>query len=93
MKKVLTDGFEEFANHTCKPYSNCVEKFVRAAQADILKVDEHLQQECLDEETLYSVTRERESKHLKECFELWAAADNVQRHQASLEFERICVRD
>ena len=47
------------------------------AQADSLTLKDHLQKEPLDEEALYTLTRKHEAKHLKECFEWWAAAKST----------------
>ena len=74
VKQCLTKAFAQFANHTHSLYAFHAERFLLAAQADSLKLDEHLQKESLDEEALYTLTRKHEAKHLKECFELWTAA-------------------
>ena len=77
VKQCFTKAFVQFANHAHRLYAFHAEKFVLAAQADSLKLEERLQKESLDEEALYTVTRKHEAKHLKECFELWTAANST----------------
>jgi len=77
VKHCCNQAFVQFANHAHSLYAFHAEKFVLAAQADGLKLEEHLQKESLDEEALYIVTRKHEAKQLKECFELWTAANST----------------
>ena len=77
VKYCFNQAFVQFANHAHSLYAFHAEKFVLAAQADSLKLEEHLQKESLDEEALYIVTRKHEAKQLKECFELWTAANST----------------